>query len=274
MPADLAQPMATAFDSVADSYDQSFTASKIGQAQRRSVWKELEKTFRAGDRVLELGCGTGVDACYLAEKGVSVVACDASSKMIDVAKRRSQAGADAGSATVSFRWMCAEEIASLRSQDLFDGAFSNFGVLNCIEDLRSLALDLAALLRPGAKALLCVMGPVCAWEIAWYLTQGEFQKAFRRWRSSGVSARLNNRAAIHVRYPRIRSLARDFFPEFRLMSVKGVGVSVPPSYVEPWVARFPRWFDLFVEADILLGRCPGIRILADHILLSLERSEA
>ena len=40
-----------------------------------------------------------------------------------------------------------------------------------------------------------------------------------------------------------QSLARIFFPEFRLKSVKGIGVLVPPSYVESWVTGFPRLFD-------------------------------
>jgi ubiquinone/menaquinone biosynthesis C-methylase UbiE len=73
------------FDAVADSYDQGFTFSKIGQAQRAAVWKELSRAFRSGDRVLEIGCGTGIDACFLAERGVSVVACDSSAAMIRIA---------------------------------------------------------------------------------------------------------------------------------------------------------------------------------------------
>ncbi len=76
------------FDALAERYDDTFTMSKIGQAQRASVWKELERAFHLGDRVLEVGCGTGVDACFLAQRGVTVFACDASSQMIAVAQRR------------------------------------------------------------------------------------------------------------------------------------------------------------------------------------------
>ena len=42
------------FDAVAERYDERFTLSKIGQAQRAPVWKELEKTFHRGDHLLEL----------------------------------------------------------------------------------------------------------------------------------------------------------------------------------------------------------------------------
>ncbi len=118
-----------------------------------------------------------------------------------------------------------------------------------LTDLRPLAIDLATLLRPGASAMLCLMGSCCAWEIAWYLGQGKPRKAFRRLQHAGVTARLTDEATVHVHYPSVRSIARTFLPEFRLKSVKGIGVAVPPSYVEPWAARFPRWFELSVRAD-------------------------
>jgi SAM-dependent methyltransferase len=261
------------FDALAERYDDTFTISKIGQAQRASVWKELERTFHPGDRVLELGCGTGIDACFLAQRGVTVFACDASPQMIAVAQRRAHELTNTSRAAVRLHLLRAEEIVSLKEQGPFDGAFSNFGALNCVSDLRPLAIDLATLLRPGASAMLCLMGSCCVWEIAWYLGQGKPRKAFRRLQRAGVTARLTDQATVHVQYPPVRSLARTFFPEFRLKSLKGIGVSVPPSYVEPWVARFPRWFDFCQQTDSVLGRCPGIRALADHILFSFEREE-
>src|SRR5450755_3636512 len=83
-----AQIGAAPFDAIAERYDETFTKSKIGRAQRASVWKELERVFQPGDRVLEIGCGTGVDACFLAGLGVTVVATDSSPQMIAVATRR------------------------------------------------------------------------------------------------------------------------------------------------------------------------------------------
>ena len=83
-----AQSHVAPFDAIAGRYDESFTNSKVGAAQRASVWKELEKAFRPGDSVLEIGCGTGVDACFLAERGVTVAACDSSPQMINLAIRR------------------------------------------------------------------------------------------------------------------------------------------------------------------------------------------
>ena len=82
----------------------------------------------------------------------------------------------------------------------FDGALSNFGGLNCIPSLEKAAAGLAACLRPGAVALLCIMGPLCPWEIAWYLVHGQLGTAFRRFRS-GAEAHVGAGRTIRVWYP-------------------------------------------------------------------------
>ena len=66
-----------AFDRLAGSYDEVFTRSVIGRVQRGVVWKVLAETFRPGDRILELNCGTGEDALFLGRRRVTVESCDA-----------------------------------------------------------------------------------------------------------------------------------------------------------------------------------------------------
>ncbi len=260
------------FDGVADRYDEVFTTSRIGLAQRASVWRELERTFHAGDCVLEIGCGTGVDACFLADRGVHVLACDSSSRMIAITTRRLINHHHAG--RVQPQILAAEEIRTLRGAEPFDGVFSNFGALNCVQNIPALAKDLAPLVRPGAAVLLCWMGPCCLWEIFWYLAQAKPAKALRRLHRGGSSALLSGGGYVHVHYPSLHSLARAFSPEFSLESIKGIGVAVPPSYLESAANRFPRLLRTAELVDSFLGRCPGIRILADHVLVKFKRTEA
>jgi hypothetical protein len=49
---------ATAFDPVAARYDQFWTESPAGRAQRDLVWREWDPVFGPGDRILDTGCGT------------------------------------------------------------------------------------------------------------------------------------------------------------------------------------------------------------------------
>ncbi len=50
-----------------------------------------------GQTLLDIGCGTGVFACQLAERGVGVVGADPASASLDVARRKPGAG--------SVRWV-------------------------------------------------------------------------------------------------------------------------------------------------------------------------
>ncbi|HYZ83839.1 MAG TPA: methyltransferase domain-containing protein, partial [Bryobacteraceae bacterium] len=77
-----------AFDRLAASYDDMWTHSAIGVAQRDAVWRHLGRVFTPGQSVLELGCGTGEDAVRLQRSGVTVVAIDSSPGMVSVARRR------------------------------------------------------------------------------------------------------------------------------------------------------------------------------------------
>ena len=259
------------FDTIAEQYDATFTSSTIGRVQRDPVWNELKRSFRPGDRILDIGCGTGVDARFLAEHGIEVVACDNSVSMLRVAERRiAELPQPPGS--VQLRLLPAEEISSLSGDARFDGALSNFGAVNCVEDMAKLASDLTLLLKPGANLLLCLMGPLCLWETVWYLLRGEFAKAFRRFHCGGVAARLGDGAVVQVHYPFLRSIRRVFAPAFSLKTIRGIGVAVPPSYLEAWARRFPGIVRLGANADLFLGRCPGLRVFADHVLLRFERT--
>lgn len=262
------------FDPIAPNYDELFTDSPIGQAQRLAVWRELEKTFHPGDQVLDIGCGTGVDACFLAERGVSVLGFDRSREMVRVAAQRvRECSSRFRNASVELHTGSAECVEAIQPLRELDGAFSNFGVVNCVNNLRALALALARRLRPSAKVLLCFMGPCCLWEIAWFLAHGSPSRALRRLRRAGSTVKFGGGAQFRVSYPRIEFLAKTFGPEFRLRGIKGIGICIPPSYAGVLPDRFPRLMKLGIHIDRLVAGCPGIRVLADHILITFERTE-
>jgi ubiquinone/menaquinone biosynthesis C-methylase UbiE len=265
--ADLQMQATAPFDVLADTYDEIFTRSLIGQAQRVQVWRVLEQAFSRGQRVLEINCGTGEDALFLARRGLSVLACDSSPRMIGVA--RSRKADEEASADVQFRLLATEELNQL-PREQFDGAFSNFGGLNCVEDLGSVAADLANLLKPGAPLVLCLANRVCAWEILWYGVRGNWQKAFRRLQRAGVVATLGS-TRVHVWYPRVSELERMFAPWFRLKSYRGIGVFVPPSYLEHRARRHTSLLRICERLDSVIAPWRALRNFGDHVLLHFER---
>jgi SAM-dependent methyltransferase len=294
----------TAFDAIAETYDQNFVDSLIGGAQREAVWSVLDRLFRPGQRVLEINCGTGVDAIRLAGRGVSVLACDASSRMIEVARRsallarppvapdcpargtgvppvppragacpeRSEGMAVPQPAPVEFLTLATEEIWRIQDQAPFDGVLSNFAGLNCVRNRGAVARDLAQLVRPQGVVVLCIFSRFCLWEVCWYLCRFRPRKAFRRLAPGGSRAHLDRNQEVRVYYPGVRALERLFAPDFRLLESRGVGVCVPPSYVEPLARRFPGILGKLAALDQRIGGLPVLRSLGDHTLVVLERS--
>ena len=78
----------TAFDRIAFNYDRLWSTTAAGIAQRIAVWRWTDSLFEEGDLVLDLGCGTGIDALHLQASGVSIYGIDSSHRMVDVARRR------------------------------------------------------------------------------------------------------------------------------------------------------------------------------------------
>lgn len=261
---------AVAFDRMASSYDATFTDSVIGRSQRNVVWKALKHTFRAGDRVLELNCGTGEDALFLAGRGVSVVACDASKGMIEVAECRK--AEHAPDAAIDFQLLRNEELGQLGGEARFDGALSNFSGLNCVVFPRGVAEELGRLVRPDGVALICVSTRVCLWEIAWYGARANFAKALRR--VSGKTVAQLDGVDVPVWYPTIRELRRAFRPWFRVRSVRAVGLFVPPSYAEGMARRHRNLLRVAELLDSVFAAWPVLRSVGDHVLLELERTRA
>ena len=256
-----------AFDTLAEQYDDIFTNSMIGRAQRHAVWTVASHIFQQGDHILELNCGTGEDALFLARLGMSVFACDASEKMIAVATRRR--AVEAPRSPVRFEVLPTEYIADSHIFGPFDGVFSNFSGLNCVADIGGVARQLSTVLKPGGRFLLCVSSRVCLWEMAWFLTHGRAGRAFRRWK--GRSAASLGKLAVEVQYPTVSVLQKIFSPFFALRSWRGVGVAVPPSYLEHLARRYPKVLHNLRAIDSVISVWPVFRGLGDHLLLLLER---
>src|SRR5882672_4113554 len=238
-------PAIAAFDRLAASYDDVFTRSVVGRAQRNLVWDKLRQAFHAGDRVLEINCGTGEDALFLASRGVSVVACDGSAAMIAVAKQK--LAGTAPPAPVAFHTLPNERLSELTSRALFDGAFSNFSGLNCVADIPGVAASLGKLLHPGGVAILCVSTRFCLWELLWFLLRGKPRKAVRRILGSTMAS--IQESTVPIFYPTVKEWSNSVAPYFRLRSVRAVGLFVPPSYAETWASGHRRAVSLLEQLD-------------------------
>jgi SAM-dependent methyltransferase len=267
------------FDAVAAEYDDRFSSRRLGRWLREAVWQRLEPLFQPGDQVLELGCGTGEDALWLARRGCRVTATDASTAMLAIAQQKAEAAGLRGAITFQQldlgRLLNRQAGRALGSADgppsnQFDGALSNFGALNCLADRRPLAAWLAEMVRPGGRVALVVMGPCCPWEVAWHLAHGQLHSATRRFRPGGRAA-LGAGAGLRVWYPSPRRLRAELEPHFRLRGTQAIGVLLPPGELAHLVDRWPRAFARLASLERRLC-CGGVwSWLSDHYLAIFER---
>lgn len=254
----------TPFDAEAPAYDDAFTRSTVGRLARARFWRCADAVLLPGMRVLELGGGTGEDACHFAERGVRITYTDASEGMRTTATRKFAARGLEGQVAVHPADMNALADATLPGAP-FDAAYANFGAVNCVTDLPAFAAALAGLLKPGAPVLLTVMGPLCPWEWRWYGLRGEFRRAFRRLTPGGVEWR-----GLRVQYPGPKRLTRALRPHFEPVGCRVVNAFLPPSYVE--AAGYPEGrLERLDGLDERFQRHPFAVRLADHYLAHLTR---
>jgi SAM-dependent methyltransferase len=261
-----------AFDGVAATYDRSFTDTRLGRELRAIVWGRLLELLPPASAVLELNCGTGEDALFLAARGFQVTATDGSSAMIDEARRKAESRSRPLAGRIRLRKLDLTDPRGPFAAKSFDGAFSNFGGLNCVPDPAPLASALARWLRPGAALLLVVMGPLCIWETSSALARGRWARAFRRLRARPALASIGG-VEIPVVYPWPSDLARSFAPFFRLERVEGVGVFLPPSAFGSALEKRPRLFRALAACERMVRRPWPFRLLGDHYLAVLRRNE-
>jgi SAM-dependent methyltransferase len=220
--------------------------------------------------VLEIGGGTGEDARWLAARGREVLLTDGAPSMVRIAreKLRSQRGPEP-------RVVPAEGLADFADERdaagvrPFDGAFSNFAALNCVDAMDTFGAGLARLLRPGAPALLVLFGTLCPGEVVVQLARGDARSAGRRRASGPVPARLGGRD-FTVRYHTAAELRRALSPWFRLRRRVGIGVFVPPSAAEPWISQHPALVRTLEAMDRVAAR--ALAPLGDHVLYWFERT--
>lgn len=261
-----------AFDHLAAGYDSAFTGTTIGRYLRGRAQARLGRHFRPGDRALELGCGTGEDALWLAGRGVSVLATDASEAMLDITRAKAADCPLVRVERLDLHALPADQPASGAAGLPFDGAFASFGPLNCLDDWRPLAAWLAARIRPGGVAAFGVMSPLCLWEVAWHGLHGDLKTAFRRWRGATAFQPHESAAPVMVWYPTLRRLSRDFAPYFRRAHVEGLGLFLPPSDAFGAVERRPRLLRLLLRLEARFAPVPQLALLADHYWVEFERN--
>ncbi|AJC47462.1 class I SAM-dependent methyltransferase [Xanthomonas sacchari] len=255
-----------AFDSVAADYDGPRGNNALIQRMRTTLWDTVATQLPVGSRLVDLGCGTGLDAHAFAQRGYRVLATDWSPQMVERTRARAQ--------DPSLRGRLSVAHVGIQQLDLldgeFDGMYSNFGPLNCAPDLPEVARHCARLLRRDGRLVFSVIGRLCPWELGHYLLRGRLRRAAVR-AARGATAVGMNGHTIWTWYYFPREFYRAFAPHFALESYRALSLCLPPPYLVDHYQRHPRLGEALGRLDDRIGGWPLLRDMGDHFLIVLRK---
>lgn len=259
-----------AFNAIAQTYDADFTESIIGKLQRNKVWYYLQKYLPQNKKlkILEINCGTGTDALWLANKAHQVIATDASDKMIEWANVKLK-NTEWHSSLV-FEICSFQNLTEKYQNQKFDIIFSNFAGLNCVDQkaLKQLNSDFSNLLNPDGKLIMVLLGKYCLMERIYFFLKRDFSKITRRMTFANAKLSENN---IQLIWYYSANELQQIFNSFQLIIKKPVGLFIPPSYLEKMAVKYPKLIRILSFFEKKLGNMSSLSNFGDHILILFEK---
>ena len=260
------------FDNVATDYDRHITGNRINRLLRDRSLAELRRAFRTSRRLLEIGCGSGMETLPLLEEGHELVCIDISSRMLEVVREKARrAGVAERLETVHTAAAALPELAARWGPGSFDGAYSTYGALNCEEHLDPILPALAGLLRPGTPLVAGVYNRYCLFEMVGYGLTGRWARATGRTRRPMPVG--SSRFCVDVFALSVSGFHKQVARWFEVERVEGVPVVLPPSDLARYTERFARGFDRLARWDLALGQRWPFRLFGDHFLMTLRRRQ-
>lgn len=261
----MSQTQTASFDNYAQQYDGHFTYSPIGILQRQAVDDYLLPLLNGEHDVLEINCGTGYDAHKISGYVKSVLATDASLKMIEQCILRNTL-----TENVVFK--------VTRIQDLFDEIknanfiFSNFGGLNCISptELEDFAKRCGNLSPQKTELFFVIMGRKCIWERIYFTLKGKSERAKRRFSKDAVKANIDG-SEFNTWYYSPNEILELFDKNFKVECISGVGLFVPPSYLNPFFLNKKLLLKLFNVFDKVICKFKWTANYSDHYIIHLKK---
>ena len=257
-----------AFDSVAVDYDGPLGNNDLVQRIRARTISAVKQNFFPPSHLLDLGCGTGLDAESLGRAGYRVAAMDWSPLMVQRTQERI-ARANLQN-FVEVKQLGFHQL-SVYGSESFDGAYSDLGPLNCATEVEDVAASLARVLKRNGKLIASVIGRVCPLEWIFYVSKGQWKRANLRFRRSLVPVPLNGHL-VWTRYFAPREFEKIFASAgFRLISLRALGLFVPPPYMIRFAQRYPVAVNALQRLEDRMGHWFLLRNWGDHFLIVMQK---
>lgn len=255
------------FSRQAFHYDSADQANVILQDLRKQVYTHVERFLKPGSRILEINAGTGIDALYFASKGHHVHATDLSDGMIAQIKRKAAFPEAQGRLTYQ---QLSFEALDQTTETGFDYVFSNFGGLNCTDDLRKVTGHLPPLLKNDARLTWVIMPPVCPVELLG-IFKGRWKDAFRRLHPDGAIAHVEGEY-FKTYYYSVSNVRKALGKNFHLLKAEGLAALSPQPHSHALPQKHPRFYKGLRKIDSVVRTIYPFNRWADHIIVTFQFS--
>jgi len=256
-----------AFDSVALDYDSSLGNNSLVQRIRARTIAAIKQNLSSKAHLLDLGCGTGLDAKILANEGYRITAMDWSPLMVQRTKELvNKANLQDH---IEVKHLGFHQLSEYQAET-FDGLYSDLGALNCALEIEDVAEELARILKPRGKIITSVIGRLCPLEWVFYIAKGEWERANVRFRHGPVPVPLNGNV-VWTRYFTPREFGKIFENAgFKLISGRALGLFVPPPYMIRFAESHSNMISFLQRLDDSIGHWPVFRNWGDHFLIVMQ----
>jgi ubiquinone/menaquinone biosynthesis C-methylase UbiE len=253
---------ALAYDAIAASYDAQVQGDDW---MRAALHAHYERVFHPGQRILDVGCGTGIDAVFLARRDLHVTAIDYAPEMI--AQLRSRLSSAGVTDLVDFQVLAIQDLSQLAGRQ-FDGLISAFAGLSTLPDLDQFARDAALLVKPHGRLVLHLLNRFSLWEWLGYLAHANWPPARQVGRLRTREFTIGGRPVRHTLYFAREAYRRFFEANFALHAAYSLGCVRPPHTVRRIPNRIVRGLE---RLDLRAGGWPLLRDAGRFWVLDLER---
>jgi SAM-dependent methyltransferase len=261
-----------AFDSASDEYDFTIRQNFINVWIRNRSIEELLSLTTPEDVLLEIGCGTGVEAIQISKHVRGIVATDISSKMLSLLDQKLIARKLGGK--IKTIQLGASEIG--RARELLPNgkvrvAYSFNGALNCEPRIKEFPPGLWKLMEPKGLFVCSVRNTFCLSEALTHAAVLQVDRLAPR-KKQPVMVSVGG-IDIPSYYYSPGKFADIFKTHFRLRKMIGLPGLLPPAYLSNTYVKIRKGLLFFENAERVLASHYPVNRLGDQTLVVFERRE-
>jgi ubiquinone/menaquinone biosynthesis C-methylase UbiE len=198
------------YNEVSKIYDKDVLSNKNFYYLYLEALDYLFSQFKKGDVVLDLGCGTGLEAIPLAMRGVKVVGIDISEGMLSKLKRKLEILNIKNVEVYQMPISNISRLIKIYGEESFDGAYSFFGPLNSEPNIYAVNYALYRLLKKGASFIPIVINRWCLYDFLTFKPRKRF----------GIYKKFKYQYYHPIEFIKI-------FKNFNVREVRGLGILLP-----------------------------------------------